>query len=694
MKTNIIRKIVVLLAGVLFSILILETGLRLSSSYYQPDVNVSKKTPKDKIIISCFGDSYTYGMGVARENSYPSQLQKKLGDNFIVYNYGKPGSNTFNVYNIMKEAFKKNTPDTALILAGTNNTWNYDGYERKKKNFIIRFLNNLKIYDLYNFLMDFFSNKKSAAQILKLDYSAGNFAGIFYAQNSNQIQNILSRAKEEKKAKNMDNYINKLYEAHSIDYNHPETNLLLFDYYANHNPDEITSKEIFLLYFLKAVDFDMNSKNLFLTSENNHLYKTFEKKLREYHNAEEINNIKETIIYYAKKRMLVLDDYNNFEFLLSLIKQSMHKDFFYESFLAKLPHISGKYFEISINHILKNAETPFSIVYYLNENFKRFNSKKQTKIIQTLKNNFKNNHNLKKNNLQKYFTLFFIYEIFLQKYDLRRATVEINQIYKFERSKSFEDKEIFSYLYTKILNELEKHDSFPHKNINILIDFNEKIMVYEKDLSRMLALFKKFYENGDKHLFNYIIQLFSKQVEKDFNIINHYKPWFEGLKEKKEESLQLNHILAFIYLKLSYSNPDYIDRADYYMKKAIQIDSDDPRLTIIKNQISKEMGKKNDIDKKFLDEWIINDYKKIVDLCREFNVTPVIINYPFGLNPEYFSSDLLKNTAHELEVNFINLKKYFNSFDNKKYEGLFLQDRHLNAEGNRLMADYIREYLK
>lgn len=47
-----------------------------------------------KIKVSCIGDSVTYGTGIEdRENdSYPSQLQKMLGDRYEVGNFGKPGA--------------------------------------------------------------------------------------------------------------------------------------------------------------------------------------------------------------------------------------------------------------------------------------------------------------------------------------------------------------------------------------------------------------------------------------------------------------------------------------------------------------------------------------------------------------------------------------------------------------------------
>ena len=46
------------------------------------------------IKVACVGDSVTYGSGIEDRdnNSYPAQLQKMLGENYLVGNFGKPGA--------------------------------------------------------------------------------------------------------------------------------------------------------------------------------------------------------------------------------------------------------------------------------------------------------------------------------------------------------------------------------------------------------------------------------------------------------------------------------------------------------------------------------------------------------------------------------------------------------------------------
>ena len=50
---------------------------------------------QEKIVkVACIGDSVTYGTGIEdrENNSYPSQLQRLLGDGYEVGNFGRPGA--------------------------------------------------------------------------------------------------------------------------------------------------------------------------------------------------------------------------------------------------------------------------------------------------------------------------------------------------------------------------------------------------------------------------------------------------------------------------------------------------------------------------------------------------------------------------------------------------------------------------
>lgn len=96
----------------------------------------------NKVKIACVGDSITYGHGLkGRENnSYPSQLQKMLGDNFKVGNFGTNHATVFKQGSRphwKMQSFEKSKeflPNVVVIILGancSNNTnWKHnDEYE-------------------------------------------------------------------------------------------------------------------------------------------------------------------------------------------------------------------------------------------------------------------------------------------------------------------------------------------------------------------------------------------------------------------------------------------------------------------------------------------------------------------------------------------------------------------------------------
>lgn len=83
---------------------------------------------KRKIKVACIGDSITFGARLKDRdtNSYPAQLQKLLGENYYVENFGvgsctlirKGNPNVWSQLEIIKEA----NPDIVIISLGTNDT--------------------------------------------------------------------------------------------------------------------------------------------------------------------------------------------------------------------------------------------------------------------------------------------------------------------------------------------------------------------------------------------------------------------------------------------------------------------------------------------------------------------------------------------------------------------------------------------
>ena len=108
---------------------------------------------QQKIKVACIGNSITYGAGVKdRNNTYPNQLQKLLGDQYEVMNLGASGKTMLKKGNdpYWKErAFtraKEFAPDIVIIKLGTNDSkpqnWKYKSeFEADYRAFIQEFKN-------------------------------------------------------------------------------------------------------------------------------------------------------------------------------------------------------------------------------------------------------------------------------------------------------------------------------------------------------------------------------------------------------------------------------------------------------------------------------------------------------------------------------------------------------------------------
>lgn len=95
-----------------------------------------------RVRITCAGDSLTYGSGVLKSreiDSYPSQLQVKLGTGYLVSNYGlrnATAASTGDLPYVESEQYKeslKSNPDIVVLMLGTNDTkvdnWNPADYK-------------------------------------------------------------------------------------------------------------------------------------------------------------------------------------------------------------------------------------------------------------------------------------------------------------------------------------------------------------------------------------------------------------------------------------------------------------------------------------------------------------------------------------------------------------------------------------
>jgi len=112
---------------VLFALLLLLAPLGCTTPERAQQQDIDPSTP---IKVACIGDSITYGAGIIDRgnNSYPTQLGRLLGENYIVMNYGvnaatllKQGNKPYWNLNQFKAA-QDFQPNIVVIKLGTNDT--------------------------------------------------------------------------------------------------------------------------------------------------------------------------------------------------------------------------------------------------------------------------------------------------------------------------------------------------------------------------------------------------------------------------------------------------------------------------------------------------------------------------------------------------------------------------------------------
>ena len=107
-----------------------------------------------RVRITCAGDSLTYGSGVLKTreiDSYPSQLQVKLGTGYLVSNYGlrnATAASTGDLPYVESEPYReslKSNPNIVVLMLGTNDTkinnWNPSDYREGLLNMVKSYQN-------------------------------------------------------------------------------------------------------------------------------------------------------------------------------------------------------------------------------------------------------------------------------------------------------------------------------------------------------------------------------------------------------------------------------------------------------------------------------------------------------------------------------------------------------------------------
>ncbi len=110
-------------------------GIFLSLLIGSSTVVAQRAGTKEKIKVACVGNSITYGFGIKNRDSlsYPAQLQRMLGSDFNVRNFGvsgrtllKKGDHPYWQEAAFQQVQQWN-PDVIILMLGTNDTkpWNW-----------------------------------------------------------------------------------------------------------------------------------------------------------------------------------------------------------------------------------------------------------------------------------------------------------------------------------------------------------------------------------------------------------------------------------------------------------------------------------------------------------------------------------------------------------------------------------------
>lgn len=118
-------------------------------SCWEKEVNKNifdKANSWKEINILALGDSITYWYKVEKELSYPSQLQKKLQDNWYKYNIVNLWINwntSLDLLNRMDDILENNTADMAILTIWWNDWLRRQSISKMKKN-ILKIINKLE----------------------------------------------------------------------------------------------------------------------------------------------------------------------------------------------------------------------------------------------------------------------------------------------------------------------------------------------------------------------------------------------------------------------------------------------------------------------------------------------------------------------------------------------------------------------
>lgn len=211
------EKALVFFIGFITIMVLLEAGLRIEGVIYpKKDVSENKISGirhNEDYVILCIGDSHTFGLGAAYDDSYPRQLEKMLNagnfkKKFIVINGSVVASNSSQALKELRKNMEQYGPDVVIALVGVKNEnlddSNYWLFADKKEVGIKRyyckrvdyFLTKFRTYRLLKMLESDLKKKVAAYKTESLGITKKNLAKKEAKNNKTSELSSIEQSKE------------------------------------------------------------------------------------------------------------------------------------------------------------------------------------------------------------------------------------------------------------------------------------------------------------------------------------------------------------------------------------------------------------------------------------------------------------------------------------------------------------------
>lgn len=128
------QRILLTFISLIAFLVVLELSMRVAGHIYSntsdnTKMRIISKKHNEEFRILCLGDSYTFGLGANKYNSYPEHLERILNEKFParkykVYNGGFLGNNSSTVASEdLQKHISEIIPDLIIVMTGCNDVW-------------------------------------------------------------------------------------------------------------------------------------------------------------------------------------------------------------------------------------------------------------------------------------------------------------------------------------------------------------------------------------------------------------------------------------------------------------------------------------------------------------------------------------------------------------------------------------------